>query len=301
MKKQITTHRILWTSFFVDLLDVVMNIGVAILTHSVVMLSEALQGFADLLTSGFLLIGYSRSKKRADGEFQFGYGKEIYFWTLLSVLAMFFVTATLSIVFGYNRIIKPEPIINTPFMFAGLAVAFATNSYACLLSIKRLCKNMNSKNIWQSFKRSALIEVKTASVLDLIGTLSAFFGIIAFIILMLTGDYRYDGYGALIIGINIACMSVVLMIELRSFIAGKSVSSQTIKTIKQVALATRGVRGVSDIRTMHQGSEKFMLNIDITVNDSLTAHEIGVIIDTLKVNLMSAIKNIRYIQVELDN
>lgn len=301
MIQQVTTKKILLTSFFVDLLDVLMNFVVAILTHSIVMLSEALQGFADLLTSGLLLIGYSRSKRRATVEFQFGYGKEIYFWTMLSVMAMFFVTATLSIVFGYSRIIHPETIRNTPLMFVSLAIALSTNSYACLLSIKRLRKNMNSSNIWQNFKRSALIEVKTASVLDLMGSLSALFGLIAFTIFILTGDYRYDGYGALIIGVNIACMSVLLMIELRSFIAGKSVNPQVIDTIKQIASATKGVKSISDIRTMHQGSDKFMLNLDILVNDSLTAREIGIIIDTLKVNLASKIKTLGYIQIELDN
>ncbi len=87
-KTKISERRVLVTTFWVDLLDVALNLTVAILTGSVVMLSEFFQGLADLTAAAFLMVGYKRSKKKADKLHPFGYGKEIYFWTLISAVVM---------------------------------------------------------------------------------------------------------------------------------------------------------------------------------------------------------------------
>ena len=59
-----TTRRVLLTSFFVDVLDVVMNLAIALFTGSVVMLAETLEGFADMCSAGLLLVGFKKSNRR---------------------------------------------------------------------------------------------------------------------------------------------------------------------------------------------------------------------------------------------
>jgi divalent metal cation (Fe/Co/Zn/Cd) transporter len=78
-KKTVSEQKVLITTFLVDLLDVALNLVVAIVTGSMVMLSEFFQGLADLTAAALLLVGYKRSRKRADKQHPFGYGKEIYF------------------------------------------------------------------------------------------------------------------------------------------------------------------------------------------------------------------------------
>ncbi|KKR74572.1 MAG: Cation diffusion facilitator family transporter, partial [Candidatus Curtissbacteria bacterium GW2011_GWD1_40_8] len=102
-KATISAKKVLVTSFLVDLLDIAMNLAVAIITGSVVMLAELLQGIADLTAAGFLLIGLKRSEIPADKTYPFGHGREMYFWTLLSSDVMLAVTAGLSFYFGFRR------------------------------------------------------------------------------------------------------------------------------------------------------------------------------------------------------
>ena len=97
---KISAKKVIVVSFVVDLLDIVLSIGVAIITGSVIMLTEALEGVSDLVASGLLWIGLKRSTRREDRSHPFGYGREIYFWTLLSALIMFGVTSTVSIYLG---------------------------------------------------------------------------------------------------------------------------------------------------------------------------------------------------------
>lgn len=300
-KRAVSSQKALTISFLVDVLDIVSSILVSILSGSVIMLSEALQGTADAINSGFLLIGYHRAKKKASAGFQFGYGKEVYFWTIISSLIMFTVTATISVLIGYHRWLNPQIIHNKILMLASLLLALTTNSYAFWLSVKRLYKNTDITNIWRSFKSSSLIEIKTSFVLDLMGAMSSLLGLIAFTIFSLTGNYRFDGIGAMMIGLLIAIMAILLLTELRTFVAGKSADSETIEMIKKIALAAPGVKSISDLRTMYQGSEKLIINLDILINDSDSAETAGEIIDKIKEKIKDEIKETYYIQIELDN
>src|SRR3989338_375740 len=109
---QISAQKVVFTSFIVDILDVILNLIVMLATGSVVMLSELLQGGADLIAAGMLLVGLKRSKSPANKQHPFGQGKEIYFWTLLSALVMFAVAAGFSLYFGWQRFINPQPVHN---------------------------------------------------------------------------------------------------------------------------------------------------------------------------------------------
>src|SRR5665213_2816533 len=93
---KVSAKKVLLTSFEVDFLDVALSLIAVILSVSVVMLTQVLEGVTDLTSSGFLLIGLYRSKQKEDRAHPFGYGREIYVWTLLSCLIMFGITATLS-------------------------------------------------------------------------------------------------------------------------------------------------------------------------------------------------------------
>src|SRR5687767_5074695 len=113
--RKISERRVLATTFFVDLLDVALNLTVAILTGSAVMWSEFFQGLADLTSAAFLLVGYKRSRKKADRLHPFGYGKEIYFWTLISAVVMMTFTATASFYVGLMRFLNPQEITHIGF------------------------------------------------------------------------------------------------------------------------------------------------------------------------------------------
>ena len=71
MKNQISSTRTVWTSFLVDLGDIILNVIVMLVTGSVVMLAEAFEGLSDLVASAMLLIGLKMSKKRPNKKTSF--------------------------------------------------------------------------------------------------------------------------------------------------------------------------------------------------------------------------------------
>jgi divalent metal cation (Fe/Co/Zn/Cd) transporter len=203
MTKKISARRVVITSFFVDVLDIALNLAVMTITGSVVMLAELFQGVADLISSGFLLVGLRRSRK------------EIYFWTLSSALSMLLLASTLSFYFGLQRFLQPKAIENILLAYAALLFAACSNGYAFYVSAKRILDGRKPSALARTFASSSRIMTKNTFVLDLMGMSAALVGFIALILYQFVGERRFDGLGAMGIGVVLAFLSIDLILDIR--------------------------------------------------------------------------------------
>ncbi len=297
---KISAKTVIFTSFLVDLSDIILSLIVAIVTGSVIMLSQVLEGMADLASSGLLIMGLRKSIQSPDSSHPFGYGKELYVWTLFSGLLMFGISATLSFYFGWQRFIHPQVIKDIYSAYLVLIITTITNGYALSLSYKRLKNKSHLKNIRRIFLRSSLIETKTTFVLDLMGTLASTLGILSLIFYHLTGDYRMDGVGAMMIGVCLAALALLLLVGIKDLLVGKSASPDVIAKIKEAALAVPEVEDVLDLRTMHIGSEKILVNLDVHLRSDLKTREIERLIDEIKLRIEKEVPSVSHVQVELE-
>ena len=220
--RKITSERVVLTSFIVDVSDIALNTIVTLLTGSVVVLSQALKGAADLLATGFLLLGTFKANKPGDRKHPFGHGRELYFWTFLSALATFTITAGFSFYFGFNRFLNPQAIENLPLTYLALTVAALANGYSFHLGLKRLLGRKPIEEVIHTFKFSALIETKTTLVLDLMGTTASVFGLFALILYELTGNLKFDGIGAMTIAITLAILALFIIKAAKDLLVGQS-------------------------------------------------------------------------------
>lgn len=299
-EQRISSKRVIITSFIVDLSDLILNFSVAILSGSVVMFTQVLEAISDLAASGFLIIGFYKSQHKEDKTHPFGYGREIYFWSLLAALIMFGLTSTLSFYFGWQRFFHPESIKDVSIAIFVLVLTFFTNGYAFVLSYMRLLKKRSPKSIIRIFYRSSLVETKTTFILDLMGTCASLLGTLALIIYVLTGDKRFDGLGAMVIGIVLAIFSFFLVLGIRDLLIGKSASQETEQKIKNATLEIEEVDDILDIKTLHLGSDKLLVNLFIHMKSRLGTREIEHLTDKIKDRIQAEVPSAKYIQVELD-
>ena len=117
----ISSRRVVVVSLVVDVIDVVTNLVVALFTGSAVVFSEMAQGVADSVGSGLLVVGERRSRMPEDSEHPHGYEREAFFWGLLSALAMLLIGAGLSAWRGYQQLVNPTSIENSPARFRMLS------------------------------------------------------------------------------------------------------------------------------------------------------------------------------------
>lgn len=299
--KQITIDRVVITSFLVDLSDVLVNTTIALITGSVTMLSQAFEGMSDLFSSTFLLWGNKRSKQPPDKRHPYGYGKETYFWALISGLIAFSVTSTAAIYLGYRRILEPEIIKNLPLALFALGFSFFSNGYSAIISYKRLMRKNVGKGFYKAYLNSPLIEVKTSLVLDFMGTVASILGLAALTIYSISGNLIFDGLGAILTGLALAASSFTLLVGVKGLIIGQSASLETLDRIKEAVLSSDKVLTIVDLRTLILGSNKLLINIEVNTQDDLTTNELEKLIDEIEKKIREKIRWNASIQIELES
>lgn len=297
---KVSDVRVVLTSFVVSIFDVALNLLVALVTGSTVMLSQALQGLSDLITGGILFMGVKRSKRQSDNKFQFGYGREIFFWVLIAGIVMFGGTGLASVLLGYNQIVKPEEIENIWLAIAMLVVGFSTNFYAFRLSLVRLKQHSRSGSLWRHLISSSIVETKATFIIDFLGTLAAVIGFVSLVISLITGNEQFDGLGSIAIGLAMMVGAILLMKDVRDLIVGKSVDKDTSRRIIRAATSIDGVNKVLDLRTMYLGSEKPLVILEVHIQDDLDTDTIEKITDIIKTKVQRLVPIAQHIQIEIE-
>lgn len=294
--------RVVATSALVSVSDVVLNLLVALFTGSTVMLSQALQGLSDLVTGGLLFLGVKRSRRKADAQFQFGYGREIFFWVLIASIIMFAGTGAMSLYFGYQQVRYPSELENIWLAGAMLLFGLTTNGYAFSLSLQRLRQHGDGKEEpwWRHLVHSSLIETKATFAIDFLGTSAAVFGMVAIAAYVVTGYAQFDGVGSMLIGLTMMTAAVLLMKDIRDLIVGRGVDEATVQSITDATIAVKGVNAVLDLKTMFVGSSKLFVVVEVHLRDTFTTDEIERIIDDIKRRVRKEVPIVRYIQVEVE-
>lgn len=300
MPGKLSDLRVVATSSAVSLADVLLNAVAGWLTGSTVLLSQALQGLSDLTTGGLLLNGVKRSKRKADTKYQFGYGREVFFWVLMAGLLMFLGTGAISLYLGYRQFVDPHPLENEYLAIGLLLFGTATNGYALSLSIKRLRQTHPQANWWWQLRHSSIVETKATLLIDFLGTVAAVLGLAALTAYAVSDNARFDGLGSIAIGLSMMIASVFLIKDVRSLIVGRSVDDESARAIIAAAEAVDGVRDVLDLRTMYLGSGKILVILEVHLDDHFTTAQIEVITDTVKSSIQRTIPEVQHIQVEIE-
>ena len=100
-------------------------------------------------------------------------------------------------------------------------------------------------------------------------------------------------------GVIIAVASISLIWGVKGYLAGKSASAEIEKQIRDAALEFKQVKNVLELATMYIGSQKLLLHLDIEVNRSTTAKELGEIVEALKARIKERVPIVSTVQIEV--
>lgn len=265
------------------------------ISGSSAMLSEGIHSLVDTGNELLLLLGIRLSKKPADASHPFGYGQELYFWTLIVAILIFALGGGMSFYESITHLIEPSPLEDPLWSYIVLGCAFVFEGLSWRVAYRELLSSQGDQNIWQAAKNSKDPTIFTVLFEDsaaLLGLIVAFLGV--FLGHLLKNPY-FDGAASVIIGIILTIVAVLLAYECKGLLVGESADIQTVNSIRELATKDPAVKEVMRVLTLHFGPDEVLLNIEIIFQRELSVEEVTDAINRLEANIRgqhSEIKNL---------
>jgi cation diffusion facilitator family transporter len=269
------------------------------ITGSSAMLSEGIHSVVDTGNELLLLLGIHRSKRPADELHPFGYGKELYFWSLIVAILLFGLGGGMSIYEGVTHLRHPVAIQDPSWNYVVLSIAFVAEGTSWAIALNKLLqKRRAGQGLWQAWRASknpAVFVVLAEDSAALAGIAVAFLGVL----LGHRLDKPYlDGTASIIIGFILAAVAGFLAYESRDLLVGESADADVLQSIRKAAGADAVVLGVSPPLTMHFGPDQVLLNLDVEFRPDLSAAEITAAVDRLEAGIRRERPRIKRIFIE---
>jgi cation diffusion facilitator family transporter len=270
----------------------------AFITGSSAMLAEGFHSTVDATNNMLMLLGVRRSRRAPTPQHPFGYGKELYFWSLVVAIMIFGIGGGLSVFEGVLHIAKPEPLGDPLWSYIVLLVSFIADGATLVVAYKEFRPHRGRRGLWQGIHRSKDPTKFTVVLEDGAATLGVLIAAVGVFLAQRTGDPRYDAAASVLIGLLLCFIALVLAIESKGLLLGESASEETLREIRRNVEHDRDVVGVRNILTMHLGPAELLLNLDVQFDEGLAFPEVAGAIERLESSIRNAHPEVKQIFIE---
>lgn len=285
------------------------NAGIAVakfvgyaITGSSSMLAEAVHSVADTSNQALLLLGQRRARREATELHQFGYGRSRFFYSFVVALVLFSLGAIFAMYEGYHKITHPEPLTSPVVAIVILVVAIGLESYSFRTAVVESRPLKGSGSWWGFIRRSRNPELPVVLLEDtgaLLGLVLALSGVGLSI---LTGNPVWDGIGTLAIGVLLAVIAVILMVEMHSLLIGEGATGEELGAIQAALESAEHVDRVIHLRTQYLGPEEMLVGAKIALAATNDLATVAAAIDAAEAAVRAAVPaaHIIYLEPDLD-
>ncbi|MBW8847485.1 MAG: cation diffusion facilitator family transporter [Burkholderiales bacterium] len=260
--------------------------GVAAVTGSSAMLSEAIHSAVDTGNGLLLLWGVHSSRRPASAMHPFGHGRELYFWSLIVAVLIFGLGGGMSFYEGVRHLRHPQPL-GDPFwnyVVLGAAMVFEGASFAVAWREfrKQARKQARNRPLWKALRMSKDPTTYTVVAEDgaaLVGLVIAAIGIALAHVL---GRPEIDGIASLLIGLLLAGVAVLLVREARGLLVGEGVQPATAAEIHAIARQHAEVLATGPVRSMYLGPAEALMTLDLQFRPDVPARRAAEVCEAVR-------------------
>ena len=262
------------------------------------MISEGIHSVIDATSQLLLLWGIKTSRRVADAERPFGYGREFYFWSFIVSLVIFIIGGCISFYEGLMRFRRPEFEGNQNWNYGILGIAFLFTIVSLTSALKAFNKQRTHTSFWKAITESkdpSTFIVMLGDVGDLMGLVVAFLGV--YLGKLFHNPY-YDGVASMIIGLIMIVISAILVRESKSLLMGETTSRKTLRKIVKLTQADKAVIKVKKHFSMYMAPEEVLLQLNTVFEDGLTTRQITDAIERITKTIQTEFPRIKQIFIE---
>ena len=250
----------------------------AALTGSPALFAETLHSLADTGNEVLLYVALHRARHPADLRHPYGYGSELFFWSLLAALSIFLTGGALSVWEGVQQLLHPGEATNFVIGYAVLGFGFVVDGTSWLRSLRQLAREARSRGVrLTQHIRSTTDTTVTAVYMEdgaaLLGGMIAMVGLAAHQILtahQVRGSSIPDALAAIGIGVLLASIALRLVRRNRDLLTNLSESPRVLDQIRDLLAAHPEVTRVGTVTTLYVGPHQLLVTADIQPVDELS-------------------------------
>jgi cation diffusion facilitator family transporter len=269
-------------------------------TGSSSMLSEAIHSVADTFNQGLLLLGGKRSQRAPDEVHQFGYGRTRYVYSFMVAIIIFLLGGLFSLYEGWHKWHFPEELTKVWIAYTVLIVSIGLEAFSFRTALRETNRSRGSRSLRQYVRDARQPELPVVLLEDtgaLVGLCFALFGIT---MAEVTGDPRWDGLGAMAIGVLLVIIAVFLAFEMASMLVGESALPEQEQAIRLAVEEQAGVESIIHMRTLHTGPDELLVAVKVAVDPRYPAEDLARMIDGVEQRVRAVQPTARWIFVEPD-
>ena len=284
------------------------NMGIAVakfiawaVSGSASMLAEAIHSLADSGNQLLLLLGGRMSRRRADADHPFGYGRERYVYAFVVSIILFSVGGLFSIYEGVDKLTHPHELENFWVPIAVLVIAIVLESLSLRTAVKESNHVRTKGQSWVSFVRHAKApELPVVLLEDIAALTGLFFALFGVGLTAITGNSLFDAIGTLMIGTLLIIVAIVLGIETKSLLVGEGATAGDQEQI--VAAIENGpeVEKLIHIKTLYLGPDELLVAAKLGFAGDRPLAEVAADIDRIERRVRLAVPAARVIYFEPD-
>ncbi|MBR3655087.1 MAG: cation transporter [Elusimicrobia bacterium] len=256
------------------------------LGNSQALIADGVHSFSDLATDLSIIFGVKYWLAPADEEHQYGHRKIELLVTIFIAIALAFVGVS---IFAKAILALKQNNIQSPSLvaFVGAMLSIISKEWLYRYTVKKanILKSPAVKaNAWHH-RSDAISSLPVAIVI----IIAAIFPKLIWL----------DAIGAIVVSVFIIYPAYTIFKKSILSILDESVDSETLSKIEQIALQTKDVKEVHDIRTRMAG-ETFFVDMHILVDGNISVQEGHDISEEVKLNLMKSNEDILDVLVHLE-
>ena len=283
------------------------NLGIAVakfvgflLTGASSMLAESVHSFADSSNQGLLLLGGNRARRLADTDHPFGYGRERYFWSFVVALVIFSLGSLFALYEGISKLRHPHELESVPVAVGILLVAIALETYSLRTAVKESNHVRGDQSWWSFIRRAKVPELPVVLLEDLGAEIGLILALTGIGLAEVTGNARFDAVGTMAIGVLLAVIAVILMIEMKGLLIGESATPAMIERIRSAIAGDPSVRRVIHMRTQHLGPDELLVGAKLELDPDLGFAQVADALNRVETTVREVVPEARVMYLEPD-
>ena len=189
-------------------------------------------------------------------------------------ILVFALGAGVSLYEGVLHILDPEPTSDVTIAFIVLGIAFALECWSTWEALGAFNVARGDKGFARALKDTKdaptlIVLLENAGALA--GLAVAALGIA---LAHWTDNPLWDGVASVVIGLILATIAVMLIIEAKGLLIGESADPALVEAIRACALAHDGVDAVHEVLTVHQAPDMVVSVISADFDDAISARAV---------------------------